>query len=162
MAYTTDRGQSSLIVGGSALLAASLGLILLFAAQSSLDQEKADLDELRSGEPNEWEHARLKIQYYMHENLAQEKWIFRLSSATIGIGFILIVAGIVLAFQSALTGGQFLPSVVATLSGVIVQFIGRSFLWVYKSTTEQAAHYVGILERIYAVHMSQLLIEPNL
>ena len=103
---------------------------------------------------------RLKIQYYMHENLAQEKWIFRLSSAAIGIGFILIVAGIVLAFQSALTGGQFLPSVVATLSGVIVQFIGRSFLWVYKSTTEQAAHYVGILERIYAVHMSQLLIEP--
>ena len=57
MAYTTDRGQSSLIVGGSALLAASLGLILLFAAQSSLDQEKADLDELRSGEPNEWERA---------------------------------------------------------------------------------------------------------
>jgi hypothetical protein len=43
---------------------------------------------------------------------------------------------------------------VGSASGVIISFIGGSFLLIYKSIIEQSSNYVSILERINAVGMA--------
>jgi hypothetical protein len=50
-------------------------------------------------------------------------------------------------------------SIVVAVSGLIVNFIGATFLIVYKSVMEQAKEYVTVLERINAVGMSVQIIE---
>ncbi|GAA5648602.1 hypothetical protein Vpro01_04423 [Vibrio proteolyticus] len=44
--------------------------------------------------------------------------------------------------------------VISSVSGVLVNFLGATFLVIYKSTMEQASSYVAMLERINAVGMS--------
>lgn len=108
-----------------------------------------------SNKRENWEAAREKIQYYMHENLGQVRWIFRLTLLAMFLGFLIIICGAALAYSNK----QLAPTIVVTLSGVLVEFIGATFLFVYKSTMEQARGYVNILERIYTVGMSDLLID---
>jgi hypothetical protein len=55
--------------------------------------------------------------------------------------------------------GRFGASIVAAASGIVVQFIGATFLLIYKSTMEQARDYVTVLERINAVGMSIQILE---
>lgn len=164
LAYAGGCLERSLIVGISGAIAASLGLILRFIAGSSQEQDRSYLEELRiEGLDNypdqQFERARLKIQYYMHENLKQVHSIYGLTAIAMILGFVIILAGVALAYVSPKDDAKLLASVVATLAGVVVQFIGRSFLSVYKSATAQATHYVSILERINAVGMSKLLVE---
>ena len=112
-----------------------------------------DEPRVRNRQDN-WEAAREKIQSYMHENLRQVYWIFALTLIAMLLGFVIIICGAVLTYKNKGT-----PSIVVTLSGVLVEFIGATFLFIYKSTMEQARGYVNILERIYAVGMSDLLID---
>lgn len=71
-------------------------------------------------------------------------------------GFVIIGYGILRVYQLP---ENFKPSIVVTLSGVIVEFIAATFLIVYRSTMEQAREYVNILERINAVGMSVQILE---
>ncbi len=102
-----------------------------------------------------WEAAREKIQYYMHENLKQVRWIFRLTLIAMFLGFVIIICGAVLVYLNK----DVTPAIVVTLSGVLVEFIAATFLFVYRSTMEQARGYVNILERIYAVGMADMLVD---
>jgi hypothetical protein len=45
-------------------------------------------------------------------------------------------------------------SIVASASGVIISFIGGSFLLIYRSILAQSKEYVTVLERINAVGMA--------
>ena len=163
LAYAGACLELSLIVGISGAFVALLGLILLFVSQSSMEQDRNYLEELRieglDYDQQQFERARLKIQYYMHENLRQVHSIYGLTTIAMIFGFVTILAGVGLAYLSAQQDdASVLPSVVATLSGVVVQFIGKSFLSVYRSTKEQAKEYVSILERINKVGMFKFLI----
>jgi hypothetical protein len=51
------------------------------------------------------------------------------------------------------------PSIIAAVSGIVVEFIGGTFLLLYRSTMEQAKNYVVVLERINAVGMSINILE---
>jgi putative ubiquitin-RnfH superfamily antitoxin RatB of RatAB toxin-antitoxin module len=71
-------------------------------------------------------------------------------------GFSIIGVGVWKIFENPQNLG---PSIVAAASGILVQFIGATFLIVYKSTVSQARDYVTILERINAVGMSVQILE---
>jgi membrane protein implicated in regulation of membrane protease activity len=140
----------SIVVALFGALVGFFGVSFLFVYKSTINQVREYLEELQTEKDN-WERARKKIQYYMHENLNQVRWIFWLTLVAMFLGFLIIVIGAALAFYSP--PGQVAPSIVVTLSGVLVEFIGATFLFVYKSTMEQARGYVNILERINAVGM---------
>ncbi len=72
------------------------------------------------------------------------------------VGFIIIGYGVIRVYQSP---DNFRPSIVVTVSGVVVEFIAATFLLIYRSTMEQAKEYVNILERINAVGMSVQILD---
>ena len=112
-----------------------------------------EADEGAERVQNSFEAARTKIEYYMHENLRELRYIYRLTVGVMILGFVIIVIG---AFPAHTASAA---SIVVTISGVLVQFIGATFLLIYKSTMAQAGGYVSILERINTVGMSLDLIK---
>jgi hypothetical protein len=103
-----------------------------------------------------WDLARVKLESYLDRNLSQVSWIYFLVLVIMGVGFALIGVGIWHVYGSPETFGA---SIVAAVSGVVVQFIGATFLLIYKSTMAQARDYVTVLERINAVGMSIQILE---
>jgi hypothetical protein len=103
-----------------------------------------------------WELARIKLESYLSRNLAQVRWIFILTVLVMLAGFAILSYGIFQVYQSP---ENFKPSVLVTLSGVIVEFVAATFLLIYRSTMEQARDYVNILERINAVGMSVQILD---
>ncbi|MEM7487120.1 MAG: hypothetical protein AAF348_18085 [Bacteroidota bacterium] len=103
-----------------------------------------------------WDLARAKLENYLNRNLSQVSAIFYLSVFVMLVGFALIIYGAIMVFEAP---ENFKPAIVVAISGVIVNFIGASFLIIYKSTMEQAKDYVNVLERINAVGMSVQVID---
>ncbi len=132
--------------------------------QRLLNQEKEVLinqQEKKVAEnPNEpklaWDLARIKLESYLDKNLSQINSIFYLSLFALIVGFSLIIYGSYMSFQKS---ENIQPGIVAAVSGLIVNFIGATFLILYKSTMKQAKDYVNVLERINAVGMSVQIIE---
>ncbi len=73
----------------------------------------------------------------------------------VGFGFILY--GIRSAF--AAQSGAITPAVISGLAGVITEFIGATFLFLYRSTIQQAAGYTQTLERINSVGMAMQILD---
>jgi hypothetical protein len=74
------------------------------------------------------------------------------------LGFIVMVVGVAYAIVHAGTSdatGALLP----TAAGLITQFIGATFLFVYRSTIQQAIRYVQTLERMNTVGMAMAVLE---
>ena len=98
-----------------------------------------------------WDLARVKLESYLNRNLKQVQWIFALTLIVMVVGFIIIGYGVYRVYESP---DNFKPSIVVTVSGILVEFIAATFLLIYKSTMEQARSYVAMLEKINAVGMS--------
>lgn len=124
-------------------------------AEIIVEQEKKVADH-----PNEpklaWDLARIKLESYLNRNISQVRSIFSLSVFVMIVGFGLIIYGSIMVFKDPknLSG-----SIVVAIAGLIVNFIGATFLIVYKSVMEQAKDFVNVLERINAVGMSVQIIE---
>jgi hypothetical protein len=164
---------SSVVFTLIGVLIAFIGTTFLYFYRSTTAQARGYFEELESKEGGPEERARLKIQYYTHENLRQVHWIFWLSLVAMFLGFLIIIAGAVLAYYLAYakpntTQGSPIttqvPSIVTSLSGVIVEFIAATFLFIYRSTMKQARDYVNILMRLNTINMSLRLLNsigPN-
>lgn len=156
-------------LGSQAALAAGITGFVILQAVIGYDQalqttearkELEEAEEKVRENPNEaraaWDLARIKLESYLNRNLNQIKWIFFLSLLVMIVGFGIISYGIVRVYQSP----TFLsPSILVTISGIVLEFIGASFLIIYKSTMEQARNYVTVLERINAVGMSVQILD---
>lgn len=150
------------------IMSFSIGATLLSSVkaykQKIKDQEKESIineQEKKVAEnPNEpklaWDLARIKLESYLDRNLSQIKSIYYLSIFAMIIGFGLIIYGSYMSFQKI---DNIQPAIITAVSGLIVNFIGATFLIMYKSTMEQAKDYVNVLERINAVGMSVQIIE---
>jgi hypothetical protein len=103
-----------------------------------------------------WELAQTKLETYINRNLSQVRSIFWLTVFVMLFGFALITYGVFKAFE---TPDLLAPSILTACSGLIVNFIGATFLVVFKSTMSQAQEYMGIIERINAVGMSVQILE---
>lgn len=161
--YATDSkwiGPESGVVAG-ALLAVGLFIpIAVLIYQDALRREKAEkkfsaLEAEAREKPAEarlaWDVARIKLESYLDRNIKQVSWIFLVTVMIMIFGAFLIGFG---AWKALLSPNAINGAGLATISGIIVQFIGATFLVVQRSTMEQAKEYVVVLERINAVGMS--------
>ena len=103
-----------------------------------------------------WRLARVTLDQYFQRNLGQIRSVFRLSMFVILIGFGVICFGVVRAFQSPTA---LLPATIASLAGVITEFIGATLLLIYRSAIQQAVVYSKALERINSVGMAMQILD---
>jgi hypothetical protein len=105
-----------------------------------------------------WDLARVKLELYFDRNLSQINYIFWLSVLVMAAGFGFILYGIRSAFVSGQTSA-ITPAVISGFAGVITEFIGATFLFLYRSTIQQAAGYTQTLERINSVGMAMQILD---
>jgi len=103
-----------------------------------------------------WDLARAKLESYLDRNLGHGRFIFLVTIAVMTCGFAVVVYGLIYAMDHP----DHLPvSIVSSVSGVLISFIGGSFLLIYRSIMRQTKDYVSVLERINAVGMALQVIE---
>jgi hypothetical protein len=103
-----------------------------------------------------WDLARVTLEAYFNRNLSQITAIFWLSVVVMVVGFGIIIWGIAQALQSQ---DSVVPAAIASVAGVITEFIGATFLFVYRSTIQQGMDYSKTLERINAVGMAMQILD---
>ena len=95
------------------------------------------------------------LEQYFNRNMQQVRLIFVLSLAVLFAGFGFILFGVVDALYHP---QNHLETLITTISGVLTQFVGASFMVVYRSTMDQAEGFSRILERINAVGMAMQIV----
>lgn len=139
----------------AAILAMGVVAYQNLLAEQARQNQIAEVEERVREHPEKpqlaWDLARTKLESYLDRNLAQVRSIYWLTLLVMVSGFGFILYGIYQAFQSP----EKLPvSIVASASGVIINFIGGSLLLIYRSILGQSKDYVTVLERINAVGMA--------
>ncbi|MGJ7530863.1 TRADD-N-associated membrane domain-containing protein [Variovorax sp. GB1P17] len=142
---------------------AGAGSVLLVAigAHQTIEDEKAkalklDAVEERAREHPEkpqlaWDLARTKLESYLDRNLSQVRSIYWLTLLVMLFGFGFVMYGL---FQASQDSAKLPVSLIAAAAGVIISFIGGSFLLVFRSILAESRGYVTVLERINAVGMA--------
>ena len=160
-----DETKIILIIFFALLLLGSISFstaILYDEKLLSLKKEELIIEKEKNvaENPNEptlaWDLARIKLESYLNRNLQQVKSIYYWSIFVMFLGFGLIIFASYMAFIDTT---NFSASLIAAISGVITNFIGATFLFIYKSIVQQSENYVKVLERINAVGMSVQVIE---
>jgi hypothetical protein len=152
------------VAGGFGIIA-GICILVIYAYQMSVEETQAKLEikkvEERIKESNNetaaaWELGRIKLESYLNRNLSQIQWIFIWTVIVMIAGFVIISYGILKVYQG---DGNLNAAILTTISGLVIEFIGASFLVIYKSTMQQAKDYVTVLERINAVGMSVQILD---
>jgi hypothetical protein len=103
-----------------------------------------------------WDLARITLEAYFTRNLSQINSIFWLSVAVMVVGFALLTWGV---SQVLLNPSAVIPASLTVGAGVITEFIGATFLFIYRSTIQQAISYSQTLERINSVGMAMQILD---
>jgi hypothetical protein len=101
--------------------------------------------------------AQITLESYFNRNLSQIRWIFWLSVTVMSLGFILILYGVALGYQDP--NENWIVAAIGGVAGVITEFIGATFLFIYKSSIQQADKYAEILERMNFVGMAMQMLD---
>jgi hypothetical protein len=104
-----------------------------------------------------WDLGRANLQEYFNRNLSQISNIYRVSVVVMIVGFLLITIGIFAGFTNG--SSVFTPALVGVVAGVITEFIGATFLFMYRATVQQASEYMRTLERINRVGMATKILD---
>jgi hypothetical protein len=151
----------------TAVIVAILGLVLTITRWAMEGREiKTQQDRLEAAtkEANDnpekpqlaWEAGRATLEKYLNRNLAQVRTIATLTYIVMFGGFGMIMYGL---FEAFTDPAKLKVSIVSSASGVLVSFIGGSFLLVYRSLLAQSRDYLIVLERINGVGMAVAVIE---
>ena len=120
-----------------------------------IDQKVEQAESKALAEPEKakyaWDVARINLEAYFERNRTQVSQVFIIAVIVMSIGFILVCFGVYLAMTRSDT---IKPALVAGISGIITQFIGATFMVIYRSTMTQANEFMVILERINTVGMA--------
>ena len=103
-----------------------------------------------------WDLARVTLDAYFNRNLAQITYIFWFSVFVMVVGFAVIIWGI---SQAVKTPTVIMPATITVMAGVITEFIGATFVFIYRSTLQQALNYTKALERINSVGMAMQILD---
>lgn len=119
------------------------------------EKKLADADQQLAANPERikyaWDVARVKLEAYFDRNLIQVNLVFWVAVVVMIVGFGFVLFGVVLSFnQPKITP----TSMVAAVSGIITQFIGATFMVIYRSTMAQANEFMIVLDRINSVGMA--------
>ncbi len=165
-------GQTAAIVNDMAIGAIIIsGFILLIAVSSfspvqtrdtnrffreKIAEAESKVDEEPTQVTPAWDLARVTLEAYFSRNLSQITAIFWLSVTVMVVGFAIIIWGISQAIQSP---DSIVAASIAAGAGVITEFIGATFLFIYRSAIEQAINYSKTLERINSVGMAMKILD---
>lgn len=132
-----------------------------YKASEVIEKAYVSAQEIYREEPGKtkpvWDMAQLTLEVYFDRNLNQIRWIFWLSIGVMSLGFILIIYGVTLGFQNP--QGNWGIAAIGGIAGVLTEFIGATFLFVYKSSMQQADKYTEILERMNFVGMAMQMLD---
>ncbi|MBS1507716.1 MAG: hypothetical protein JSS79_13830 [Bacteroidetes bacterium] len=147
-----------------------IGVILFFSSLVALvvigfirnEEEKVNYNAMMEkikGElqasPNKvmpaWDMAQLTLEQYFKRNLRQINMIFITSVCVMVAGFILIGFGVLKAVNDP---AKISTSLLTSSCGILTEFIGATFIFIYNSTIKQAMNYTESLEKINSVGMS--------
>lgn len=129
--------------------------IEVLSTQRALRESQIKVNEARSksfADPNNakysYQLAAATLEDYMNRNLSQVKWIFIVAVVVMLCGFAVICYGV------SIAKGDIHASLATSGAGIVTQFIGATFMVLYRSTMLQARHYVTLLERINNIGMA--------
>jgi nitrate reductase gamma subunit len=125
-------------------------------SQEAFQRAKDKAQEKPEDPAAAWEVASNQLQEYLKINLKQIQSIYQLSITVMLIGFALIVTSIALAM---LQPEENSPALVAGIGGVVTEFIGGTFLFVYRSALEQSRHYIQTLDKTSSVGVALKILE---
>ncbi|MGI8745715.1 MAG: TRADD-N-associated membrane domain-containing protein [Bryobacteraceae bacterium] len=119
------------------------------------EQKLAAVKEQADNNPEKarfaWDLARAKLEAYFDRNLLQVNLVFWVAVFVMVVGFGFVLCGVALSYsQPKITPA----TLVAAISGIVTQFIGATFMVIYRSTMAQANDFMTVLERINTVGMS--------
>lgn len=128
--------------------------------EKRIEQKVEQAENKAQAEPEKpkyaWDAARINLEAYFERNRLQVRQVFGIAIVVMSIGFILVCIGVYLAMTRPDT---IKPALVAGVSGIITQFIGATFMVIYRSTMTQANEFMVILERINTVGMAIQVLE---
>jgi hypothetical protein len=161
-----------LLPGLIALLIFFLALFLLHSMNRRWQQEEQQLKDAqtRAAENSEqasptWEFAGTNLQQYFTRNLAQVRQVFYVSVGVMLVGFAFVLYGVYEQIALVHVDPNHIspPTWVASISGIITQFIGATFMVIYRSTMAQANEFVTVLDRINTVGIAVKVLDqiPN-
>jgi hypothetical protein len=158
------RDALGLLVTTFSSVAAGLGAFYATRRDKQTEREyEQRIDRIQSQADKEprksrfaWDIARTKLEEYFDRNLSQVKAVFWISVAIMvaGMGFIIYAITRSINSPDTLT-----PTYVAGVAGVITEFIGATFMLLYRSTMKQALDYMATLERINRVGMAVQILD---
>jgi len=102
-----------------------------------------------------WELASAKLEAYFDRNLTQVLLIFVVAIFAMLVGFGFVLWGVTLAIRHPEQN----TSWIAAISGIITEFIGVTFMVIYRSTMSQANAFMQVLERINTVGMAVQILD---
>jgi hypothetical protein len=154
------------VIAAAGVVAACIGAVTGYSASQDKERRRQELErKIESAETKAeaeparvkfaWEAARIKLEAYFDRNLSQVKAIFVVSVVVMVIGFGLMAYAVVI----SLTHPQSSAAYVSAICGIITEFIGATFMAIYRSTIAQASSFTTILERINTVGMAVQILD---
>ena len=143
------------------MLAVAFGYVASHRAMAPVTtpERVREIEQLAEREPTRskyaWDLARVKLEAYFDRNLSQVNLIFWISVAVMFVGFVFVMLS--LTFTQFNTDNT--TRLVGTAAGVITESIGATFMFIYKSTMEQARAFMTTLDRINAVGMAVQILD---
>ena len=103
-----------------------------------------------------WDLATAKLEAYLSANLKQSNWIFSLSVVVMIIGFVFLTTAIFLTLQNP----EFTtPALVAGIGGALTEFIGATFLVLYRSALEHSTNFIKSLDKTSSVGVAMQILD---
>jgi putative ubiquitin-RnfH superfamily antitoxin RatB of RatAB toxin-antitoxin module len=155
-AFLDRLGAGSAVIIGFVGFFATMGMIGITSfinEQVNRERQKRTEElEKKADARAAWDLARLKLEEYFDRNLQQVKMIFYVAIGVMATGFVIVVWGL----HEAVDGTRNNVDIarIASAAGIITQFIGLTFMAIYRSTMLQATQYVSVLENINTVGMA--------
>lgn len=119
--------------------------------ESEIASSNAALAEGDTSIKPAWDRAMATLDRYWQRNAYQNSLIFAVSVVVSLLGFVVMLVGVISALA---TGANLWAASLVTLAGMLTQFIGATFLLLYRSTVQQMMMFNATLERINTVGMA--------
>ena len=103
-----------------------------------------------------WDLSRVYLDAYFNRNINQITYIFWFSVFVMFVGFGVIIWGVSQAIQFPTL---IMPAGITVGAGIITDFVGTTFILIYRSTLNQALSYTKALERMNTVGMAMQILD---
>jgi hypothetical protein len=124
------------------------------------EEKVKEIEQKAEKEPEKirfaWDLARTKLEAYFDRNLNQVKSIFWVSIFVMIVGFGFVAYGII---RSINDPERITATYIASISGIITEFIGVTLMLIYRSTLQQAGAFMTVLEKINSVGMAVQILD---